>query len=291
MNKNQFLVRTSDEVFAIANGHNKHVTLLLVQEIEQVLKNGYGYLNLSSSLDEVVKITSTQFQPLIQDKEVHDLFSFREKGAWEDDLGLIRRKGGEDDKKHFFHFKPEFKSVIDELLSNPTFDSPYKKHEQFFRSAHVVFFTVNMLAEQVVRIMDLFCDSDLLQSIRAYNKSSLRLLSYDPYCEVQAAQHTDKSLFTFQLWADVRGLVLYDYNREPIYHEHIPGKLMMFLGRKMEKKFEDVRNDERPLAIPHEVCVSDEDKSKQRNSAVFFVHDQTDIVNFQPSLLKVVKPV
>jgi hypothetical protein len=194
-------------------------------------------------------------------------------------------------KKHFFHFKPEFKSVIDELLSNPTFDSPYKKHEQFFRSAHVVFFTVNMLAEQVVRIMDLFCDSDLLQSIRAYNKSSLRLLSYDPYCEVQAAQHTDKSLFTFQLWADVRGLVLYDYNREPIYHEHIPGKLMMFLGRKMEKKFEDVRNDERPLAIPHEVCVSDEDKSKQRNSAVFFVHDQTDIVNFQPSLLKVVKPV
>lgn len=291
MKKQHFLVKNAQQVFAILYQTNKHITLSFVQEIEQILKNGYGYLTLPSSIDEIIKIASDQFQPLINDKEVHDIFSFREKDAWEDDLGLIRRDGGVDDKKHFFHFKHEFKAIIDTLLSSAKHDSPYKTHEQFLRSSHILFFTVNMFAEQVAGIVDLFCDSDLLQSIKSYNKNSLRLLSYDPYCEVQAAEHTDKSLFTFQLWADVRGLVLYDYNREPIHHEHIPGKVMMFMGRKMEKKFKDVRNDERPLAIPHEVCVSDEDKNKQRNSAVFFVHDHTDIVNFQPALLEVHKPV
>lgn len=291
MNKNKFLVRTSDEVFAIAYEQNKYITIEFVQEIEQVLKNGYGYLTLHSSLEGIVKIASDQFQPLIKDKEIHHMFSFREKGAWENDLGLIRRNGGDDDKKHFFHFKSEFKPIVDRILLHSVADNVYKKHEQFLRSAHVVFFTVNMLAEQVVRIMDLFCDSDLLQSIRAYNKSSLRLLSYDPYCEVQAAQHTDKSLFTFQLWADVPGLVLYDYNGKPIHHVHTPSKILMFFGRKMEKRFENFCDSHKPYAIPHEVSVTEQYKSQPRNSAVFFVHDDTNIVNFQPTLLGVHKPV
>ncbi len=295
MKRKNFLVKTAKEVFAIA--HKKgHVTLGFVQEIEQLLKNGYGYLTLPSSLDEIVGIAMNQFQPLLQEsKEIRDSFSFREKDAWEDDLGLIRRNGGEDDRKHFFHVKPELKSIIDKLLSLHSQGSQqmpqYKKHEQFLRSSYIVYFTVNMFADQVAYIIDLFCESELQQSIKSYSKSSLRLLAYEPYCEVQAAEHTDKSLFTFQLWADVPGLILYDYNREPIHHTHISGKVLTFFGRKMEKRFDHVRHDQIPLAIPHEVSVPSDYKNQPRNSAVFFVHDDTEIKNFQPRLLEVHKPV
>jgi hypothetical protein len=279
---------------AVGQGLNNGFSLEFLQAAQKLLEQGYSEFPFPEKgiLNTMARNLFENFDEALKSTNFRNKFSnIQEPWATEPDIGILYRSGGDYDKKKMFQWKPSLHDLIDTK-------NIYKTEiiSSFINTIDETASLLKKFSYDIASAIDILNpELKILESIKNADRIQLmRMLKYEKGCEIQAAEHTDKGLFTIHAWETIPGLQFSDGVMTSSYsHSENDSKTLVFLGRKFEKKLLELgyKAENLPLAIPHWVEVSPENRNRERRSLVYFTHDNTDIIGFQPTLLKTNKPV
>lgn len=230
--------------------------------IASFFRNGYCSVLLRSDIDDLIRAAVSDFERFITEPpQFKDAWTFDLDGDGENDDGYVRKNGGQDDEKHYIHYRPHLPDLLKERRADiGTYETFLALLQDLYEQAllgGILFFQKLDQHPEARGIRKRFHS--------AARKQVLRLLIYDsaPNGHLIGKRHTDKSAVTFHLLDSHPGLML---NEIETPYQCVSKTALAFTGDKLERFTKG-----RIKATEHGI-VSVTNENIRRWSSVFFMH-------------------